>query len=108
MDYSDAISSLPTDTVKPSHSEVSLVNTLFSPNHSELKQRLGNEIKELLILILLFMVLSLPQADELITKFVHVPTNSPGSISYILLVIKAVIMVILFWIIRNFYLAKRN
>lgn len=96
----DDIKNLPTDTNMPSHDEIQLINTYFRENKESSKYIL-EESKEIIIIAILFVILSVPQVDDLIKKFLPV-ASSP----YILLIIKGIMLGVIFYIIKNFYLIK--
>lgn len=98
----DNIDSLPTDQHVPSHGEVKMVETLFKEHHSTIQKMLTGA-KEFVFLFILFVIFCLPQLDNIIHKFVSI-TESP----YILAVIKGVLFVIIYFLIKNLYLARKN
>ena len=61
------------------------------------------EAKESLIVGILFVILSIPQIDILINKILPITEKS----SYILLLIKVLIIMLLFWLVKHLYLAKK-
>ena len=98
----DYIENLPTDKTKPSEEQINLVNNIFKKNCSTM-DRLASEFKEGMVIAILFVVFSLPQVDGIIQRFVPSADNV-----MVLTGVKAVIVVLLFYFIRNFHLAKRN
>jgi hypothetical protein len=99
---SDDLSTLPTDKNNPSDVDKQLADTIFGEQLS-FPQKLLKECKDMFILGLLFVVLSLPQLDQLIKKFVPMTNNS----IYILILIKALVIMVLYWIINHFYLSRK-
>ena len=103
--YSDDIESLPLDNKYVlSSKEKQIVETLFSDQDKQGMSNLVNELKDLFIVAILFLIFSLKNVDELIYKVVPASQNSV----YILLGIKTLGFVAIFWIAKNFYLAKGN
>ena len=98
---SDNLSSLPTDKNNPSEVDKNMTDTIFGANLS-MSQKLVKEGKDMMIIGLLFIALSLPQVDELIKKFIPAAQNS----DYILILIKAIMVMVLFWLIKHFYLSR--
>lgn len=98
---SDNLGSLPTDKNNPSEVDKNMADTIFGANLS-ITQKLVKESKDMMIIGLLFVALSLPQVDELIKKFVPPTQNSV----YILILIKAIMVMVLFWLIKHFYLSR--
>jgi len=97
----DPISNLPVDKNQPSGQELQIVNTLFS-QHKGSMDSLAEEGKDLLIIAFLIILFSLPQADSLFNKFVPVTQKSP----YILFSLRAISVVIIYWLIKHFYLSR--
>ena len=100
----DDINQLPVDPkALPTHNEINLVNSLFTQEPNTLN-KIFIESKDCMIIGLLFIMLSLPQIDDMINKLVPMTTNS----IYIMVGIKAVIMMVLFWLIKHFYLSRKD
>jgi len=98
----DRIDALPTDQTAPTHNEVKMVETLFKEKHSHV-QKLLSGAKEFVVLFILFVLFCLPQVDSIIKKFISM-AESP----YILAVIKGVIFVVVYFVIKNLYLVRRR
>jgi len=102
--YSDDIENLPIDAnLKASSDEKDIVDSLFGVPKSSM-ENIASEMKDLFIIAILFFALSLKNTDELIGKILPATQNSV----YLLLGIKTIIFMVLFWIIKNFYLSKTN
>jgi hypothetical protein len=99
----DVISNLPVDKSIPSHNEIKLVDTLFKKQKSILDKLLYN-LKDILIVGILFVFFSLPHVDTVIKKILPVTDKS----TYILIGIKALVLMLLFFIIQNFDLSRKN
>jgi hypothetical protein len=99
----DPIVQLPTDNTKPNQDELTIVNSLFK-KHSNTIETVANEMKDSIIAGILFIVLSLPQVDELIKSLLAFTNNSP----IILTIVKALIFIVLFYFIKNYALSKQN
>ena len=97
----DTISSLPTDKNEPTPSELQVVNTIFYTHKKDINSIL-QETKESLIAGIIFVIFSLPYTDSTIQKFVPITLTS----SYILLLIKILGVMLLFWLVKHFYLSK--
>ena len=100
----DIIDELPTDHTVPSHNEIKIVNNLFKQNKNGM-YRILDELKTALIIGVLFIIFSIPQVDDLIKRVI--PSSYAGSI-YILLLVKAILLVVVFYFINNFYIMKNN
>ena len=99
----DLIEQLPSDTSVPSHNEIRIVDQLFQQKKS-LFDRILNHSKDMIILCGLFILFSLPFVDDFIKKFITITSNSP----YILIGVKGLLFVMLYFIIKNIYLAKKD
>lgn len=99
----DPIVQLPTDNTQPNQDELTIVNSLFK-KHSNTIETVANEMKDSIIAGILFIVLSLPQVDELIKSLLTFTNNSP----IILTIVKALIFIVLFYFIKNYALSKIN
>jgi hypothetical protein len=100
--FGDSIETLPSDQNPPTHNEIKMVETLFKENKSTIDIILA-DAKNIIFMGLLFIILSTPQVDDLIKKFV-VAAESP----YILILIKAILFMFIYFIINNLYLARKN
>ena len=99
----DIIEQLPADNSVPSYNETIIVDKLFQKKKNIIDKILLST-KDILIMGILFIMFSLPQVDELIKRLVKPAENSP----YILVGIKAVLFMVLFFIIKNVYLARKS
>lgn len=97
----DSIFELPIDQSLATRDEMQIIDTLFTKNASTLN-KLAVEAKDPIIIGILFVILSLPMVDDLITKFVPITTKSP----YILVCVKAVAIMVFYWLIKHFYLSR--
>jgi hypothetical protein len=99
----DVISTLPTDKNEPSPSELQVVNTLFSTHKKDINCLL-KEAKESLIVGIIFVIFTLPYTDTLIQKFIPITLTS----CYILLLIKILGVMCVFWLVKHFYLSRNS
>jgi hypothetical protein len=100
---SDDLSTLPTNNVIPAQSDIHMANTLFGENKT-ITDKLLHEGKDVIIVGLLFIILSMDYIDELVKKFIPVTVNS----QYFLLIVKAVMMMLLYWVAKHFYLSRNS
>ena len=98
----DKIDQLPIDQTVPSHNEIRIVDSLFQQKKG-IVDKILNNLKELLIIGILFIAFSLPSVDEMIQKLAPLTSTSP----YILLGVKTICVMILYFIINNFYLSRK-
>ena len=99
----DLIDQLPADTSVPSHNEIRIVDQLFQQKKG-IFDKILTQTKDIVVLGGLFIIFSLPFVDSLITKFITAAGTSP----YILIGIKALLFVLIYFIIKNLYLARKQ
>ena len=104
QDLGDDIKMLPVDKNPPSVNEIHLVNSLFTEQNKGILNTVLVEGKDAILVGLLFVLFSLPQVDELLFKLIPSSRNS----IYILLGVKAILITILWWIIKYFYLSRKG
>ena len=99
----DPIAKLPVDQSQPTSNELQIVNSLFTKHRSTM-DTVMEEAKDSLIIGLLFVIFSLPLVDSLIKRILPMTEKSP----YILVAIKAVAVMALYWLIKHFYLSRKS
>ena len=99
----DPIAQLPVDQNPPSNHELEIINTLFQ-KHRGAMDVVVEESKDSFLVAILVIIFSLPQLTTLINKWLPITSTSP----YILLLVKGVAAAVLFWLIKHFYLARKN
>ena len=100
----DLINQIPSDQTQPSYNEIQLVNTLFK-EHRHTLNTVFKESQDAILAGLLFVAFTtIPNLDDNIKKFVPVTNNSP----YFLIIVKAIAVTCLFWLIKHFYLSRKN
>ena len=99
----DPISQLPVDQSQPSNNELQIVNSLFT-KHKSTMDTLVEEAKDSVLIGSLFIAFSLPLIDGLLKKILPVTQKSP----YILVAIKAITVMALYWLIKHFYLSRKS
>ena len=100
----DDINTLPVDKNPPSVNEIHLVNSLFNEQDKGILNTILIEGKDAILVGILFILFSLPQVDELLFKILPSSQNS----IYILLGIKAILITIVWWVIKYFYLSRKT
>ena len=96
MQKGDLIKNLPTNDSDPTPTEVEILKTLFP------EKSMSFNIKDILLVGSLFIIFSLSPVDSLLKKLFPFTENA----SYLLVLIKAVIVMILYWIISTFIILK--
>ena len=99
----DSISDLPINQSQPSHNEIKLVDSLFK-KHSSTIGNITKEFKDSILLGILFLIISLPQVDDIFKKYISVTNNS----IYMLLLVKTIFFIIAIWLLRNSNLLKKQ
>jgi len=100
----DRLASLPTDENPPTNPEIQMVDYLFGKDGSQKKiNGLIGEFKLSLVAGGLFVILSLPWVDTLFKNFISVANNE-----VILMIIKTVLFVIIFYLISNFWIVRKK
>lgn len=103
LSNADPISQLPADQTQPSHNELMIVNSLFK-DHGNAMNAIFKEMQGAILVGILFIALSLPQIDDMIKRMLPMTQNS----IYILLLVKAIVIMSLFWLIKHFYLSRKD
>ncbi len=98
----DTISNLPVDKNPPSHNEIHLMDTFFKSENKFTVNAIVEESKDSIIIAFLFIILSSSQIDSLFHKILPMTVNS----TYILIIIKALVIGAAYWLIKHFYLSK--
>jgi hypothetical protein len=95
----DLIDDLPSDNKPLTNNEKVVIDTFF------IKKKINffNEMKDIIIIIILYLILSIPSVDFYINKFIKISQKS----YYILAIIKAFIFAIFFCFLKNFYLSNK-
>ena len=95
----DLIDDLPSDNIPITDVEKIIINTFFKNK----KVNLFNEMKDVIIIIILFLIFSIPYFDIYIKKIIKISEKS----YYILVLIKAFLFSIFFCFFKNFYLSNK-
>ena len=99
----DPITHLPVDQEPPNHSEMEIVNALFKKNRGVF-ETIVEDSKDALFAGIMVILFSLPQIDLMINKLVPATTKSP----YVTVLIKGLIAVAMFWLVKYFYLSRKK
>lgn len=97
----DNLESLPVDQQQPSENELEMINKLFKSNKSVIGKVAG-EFKELVIVGILFLLFSSSLFDSTIKKLIPATENN----QYIFIGVKLLLLMIFYWVIKNFGLIK--
>jgi hypothetical protein len=97
----DLIKNLPTDNNEPNHKELYYVNTIFEKEKVNIK-KIFYELKEVIMVSLLFVLLSISYIDVLIKKIYPKAGNT-----MILISIKAVIFAVVFYLLKNLHVLRK-
>src|SRR5689334_891756 len=97
----DHINTLPIDKIPPTKQESELMTKFFENRGSF--YNLCTEFKDIIILGIIYFIVGLPFLDGIIKSFFTSAQNS----SYILLGIKTLIFMLLYFIFTNFWLSRK-
>ena len=100
--YGEDIQNLPTDDTEPTNSEIQIIDSLFKEKHTALQLFLSKS-KEIIFLCGLFIVISLPQMENIILKFFPNYDNV-----YFMIVLKSILFGSAYFILKNLYLVRKN
>lgn len=98
---SDEINKLPTDDSSTSQDEHDILSTVFY-KYPKAKSVVVEDIKDCLVIVVLFIFFSSEWVSEQIRRFVPVTRSN----NVFLLGIKSIIVVFIWYIIKNFRLAR--
>lgn len=98
----DLIEHLPTDNHPIQKDDTVLLNSLFGEevNHS----KFSSDLKDLLLLLLLFFIVSLPQTSLMVHKFIPSAQQS----LYIDILTRGILLVCTYYIIKHIHLVRVN
>ena len=99
----DPIIQLPVDKNPPLPNEVHIIDTLFK-KHRGAMDMIFEESKDSVLVAALVVLACMPQNDVFIHKMIPVSQQSP----YFLLLAKGLIAAFVYWIIKHFYLSRKN
>ena len=98
----DSVSSLPTDKTLPRRSEIDTADQIFSQDETTVTGKLVEQGKEIAIVLVVVFVISLPQINTLLNRFIPICNTSP----YIGILIKSLAAAIIIWLVKYFYLSR--
>jgi uncharacterized membrane protein YbjE (DUF340 family) len=101
--FRDHMRDLPTDNSLPSEQERRIIETFFRENPSAVTV-VASEVKECIIIIILFMLFSSQQVTDLIEKFVPITSRS----TLFMTLIKCAMILVLYYFAKNFQLIRKN
>jgi hypothetical protein len=97
----DLIQNLPVEKTQYTENQMKIANIVFKENQSVLSS-IACELKEGVILSILFIVFSSPQLDAFIIKTIPNSNNM-----FFMYGIKCTAIIILFYILKNFQLSRK-
>lgn len=97
---SDSLDTLPTDESTPTGRETEIIDQLFPASNTP---KLIQDFKDVLVVGAIFFVINISPIDRLIQKYVSVSESS----EYAMIGIKALLGMILYFVIKYFYLMKK-
>jgi hypothetical protein len=100
-EMSDSIDALPVDKNPVSLDESKIIDTLFQ-NHSNIN-KIFEGTKDIILAGLLYLLFAFPQMDEWVKKMIP----SAGTSEYILVGVKTVLFMFLYFVVKNMYLVRK-
>lgn len=97
----DLIEALPTEKVNHTEQQIKIANMLFQENKT-LLNTISSELKDGIIICILFAIFSSPQVNDVIIK--NIPSSNNA---FVLYGVKCIGIIILFYILKNFHLSKK-
>lgn len=106
MNNGDPIDNLNNNIETPlSQQESYVMDTLFKPeNKPKVNGNFLKQIKIIVVIIFLYILLSIPVFDKILKKFLPITENS----IYMKILIKSLLFGLIWWIIMEFYLNRKN
>ncbi len=98
----DPIDALPVDQNPPSQSEIQILDTLFKQTHTTTR-KIFEGTKDVMLVGFLYILFSLPQIDTFVYKIAPSSQASP----YILLFVKSLIYMLVYFVIKYMYLVRK-
>ena len=106
MDYAsitgDSISDLPKVKTPADPEDKRVVKSIFGNGGDSGKKSIVAQSRGIVIILALFILFSVPQFDKILSKVIPFTQKSP----YILVIIKAILFALIYWLISYFYLSK--
>lgn len=99
----DSINELPMNKDSTNAKELHIINSLFDEPNKTILQSMMVDIKDTVLIAILFILFSLPQIDDIILNLIPQPSKS----IYILLIIKSLLIASTWWFIKYFYLSRQ-
>jgi hypothetical protein len=98
----DMILGLPITNIQPTQEELKIADTIFKTK--SVAMNMQNDLKEIIVIVILFVIFSLPQTEVIISRLLPALKNFP----YMITVVKVLLVVIFFWLIKNFSLSRSS
>lgn len=99
---SDYIEQLPMDETIPTQHEVKVLDRFFNQKAPLLK-RIFQEVKDAIVIGLIFILFNLPFVDNMIKSVVKSSENS----IYIFMGIKTLLFIVVFYLVKNLWIVRK-
>lgn len=99
----DNVDNLPTNESVPTRTELKIVENIFTKENKGIMERLLGSLKDVFIAGIIFLIFSANFVDETIKSFVP----SANISTTMLLGIKTLLFMFVFFFVKNFYLSKK-
>ena len=98
----DLLRNLPTDNSNPNEKELYYINNIFEKEQSNIR-KIMMEFKDIVMISLLFLLVSIPYIDSIIKKVYPRAENRS-----IMLVVKSVLFGLLYYMLKNLYTLRKK
>ena len=97
----DLIQNLPLEKTQYTENQMKIANIVFKENQSALKA-IASELRDAVVISILFVIFSSSQLDAFIVKTIPNSNNI-----FVMYGVKCIIIIILFYILKNFQLSRK-
>ena len=101
MNYQDTIETLPVEESKPNQEQLALAMSIFE--YEKEMNCVGSEVKDVVSIVILFILFSLPQLDELLKKYIPQLRNQVFLVTF-----KCICVVFLYYMFKNYQVIKHQ
>jgi hypothetical protein len=103
MNYQDTIQSLPVEETTPDQEQLALVRSIFKEENAKDAICLFSEFKDVLLIVILFILFSTTHTDDMVRRYVPFTRNN-----YTYLVgVKSLCVVFLYYMFKNFQVISK-
>jgi hypothetical protein len=101
MNYQDTIEKLPVEETTPNQEQLALAMSIF--DYEKEMNCVLSEFKESVIIVILFIIFSLPQLDEMLKKYIPPLKNQVFLVGF-----KCTCVIFLYYMFKNYQVIKQK